>query len=130
MRNLAVAVGCCVLLSSVPARADEAKGESKVPAYIGTGVTAAFLLTSVVSYFEYQSALKERRDKVGAQREDWYAAADSAERWRTIGIFSVGATIIAGGITGYLWTRTEKAPQHFHVTADPDGASAWLSGSF
>jgi hypothetical protein len=131
MRIFALGVGCCVLLSSVPARADEAKGESRLPAYIGTSVTAAFLLTSVVSYFGYQSALKERRDKVGAQREDWYQAADNAERWRNIGLYSVGATIIAGGITGYLWTRTERAPQHFRVTADPDGgASAWLSGSF
>ena len=130
MRTLALALGCCVLLSAVPARADEAKGESKVPAYVGTGVTAAFLVTSVVSYFGYQAALKERRDKIGVQREEWFQAAEDADRWHTIGIYSVGATIIAGGITGYLWSRTEKAPQHFQVAADSNGASAWLNGSF
>jgi hypothetical protein len=128
---VAPVVGCCILLASMPAHADEAEGgESKVPAYVGTSLTAAFLVTSVVSYFGYQAALKDRRDKFGAQREDWFEAADRAERWRTIGLVSVGGTIIAGGITGYLWTRTEKAPQHFRVTADPDGASAWVSGSF
>ena len=133
LARLAPALGCCILLTSMPAHADEAEGggESRVPAYIGTGLTAAFLVTSVVSYFGYEAALKDRGDKVGAQREDWYEAADRAERWRNIGLFSVGGTIIVGGITGYLWTRTEKAPQHFRVTADPDGgASAWVSGSF
>lgn len=136
MRILALLIGCCVVLSAAPARADgpagpaEGDAPSKVPAYIGTSVTAGFLVTSIVSYFKYEAALKERSGKIGAQRFDWYQAADDAQRWHDVGIFCVGATIVAGGITGYLWSRTEQAPRHFQVTADGTGASAWMTGTF
>lgn len=142
MRILVLLIGGCVVLSAAPARADETAGPagpaelerggapSKVPAYIGTSVAAGLLVTSVVSYFKYEAALKARRDKVGAQRDDWYQAAEDAQRWHDVGLFCVGATIVAGGITGYLWSRTEQAPRHLSVTADGTGASAWVTGSF
>jgi len=137
MRLLALALGCSLAMTSAPAFADptaddgvEAEGGSPMPAYVATGVTAALLVTSVVSFFEYTWSLKERRDKFGAQREDWYQAAESADRWHTIGLFAAGATIVSGGVTGYLWTRTEKPRTRFTVTANSHGGSAWLGGSF
>jgi hypothetical protein len=137
MRFLALALGCSLAMTSAPAFADPNadadvadEAGSRVPAYVGTGVTAALLVTSVVSFFEYTASLKERRDKLGAQREDWYQAAEDADRWHTIGLCAVGATIISGGITGYLWTRTEKPRTRFTVTANSHGGTAWLGGSF
>jgi hypothetical protein len=137
MRLLALAIGCSLATASAPAFADpstddggEAEAGSRVPAYVATGVTGALLITSVVSFFEYTASIKERRDKLGAQREDWYQAAEDADRWHTIGLFAVGATIVAGGVTGYLWTRTEKPRTHFTVTAHSHGGTAWLGGRF
>lgn len=137
MRLLALALGCSLAMTSATAFADPAadggaaaEGGSPMPAYVATGVTGVLLVTSVVSFFEYTASIKERRDKFGAQREDWYQAAEDADRWHTIGLYAVGATIIAGGITGYLWTRTERPRTRLTVTADSHGGSAWLGGSF
>jgi len=133
MRLLAIALGCCLALSSAPALADDGDGGggSRVPAYVATGVTAGLLITTAVSYFKYTFILEDQDDIFEYDRQKWEDSIEAGARWRTIHRVSIGATIIAGGVTGYLWTRAEKKPtRNITVTANEHGGGAWLTGTF
>jgi hypothetical protein len=131
MRSLAIVLGCCLATASAPARADNPpEAPSRVPAYVGTGVTAAFLITSVVGIFKYSAAIDDHQDKFGSQRDEWLQAYDDAQRWRSVTRLAVGATIVSGAITAYLWSRSERPQTSFAVSAEEHGGSVRLSGNF
>jgi hypothetical protein len=123
-----------LLASTAPAFADDGEdAPSKIPAYVATGVTAAFLVTATVSFLQYQAAIDGHKDKIAITQEErdaWNRAERDAQTARTRATYSIAATIVAGGITGYLWSRTERPRRRFTVTADGRGATAWLGGSF
>lgn len=133
MRSLAIAL-CALLASTSPAFADDGEeAPSKIPAYVGTGVTAAFLITATVSFIQYQAAIDDHKDKIAINQEErdaWIQADRDARAARTRATYSIAGAIIAGGITGYLWSRTERPRRRFTVTADEHGGTAWLAGSF
>ena len=132
MRIVAIAVGCLLLLTASPAFAED-EGESRIPAYVGTGVTGALAIGGVVSYFMYQAKIDAKANKIALsdeQREAWKEADRAAVLWRGRALYLTGATIISGALTGYLWTRAERPRRRVAVTTDGRGGIAWLSGSF
>lgn len=136
MRSLAIAAAAAGLLAatSSPARADDS-AEPRITAWVGTGITAACIITATVSYFRYQSAIDDHKDKIASseeQRQAWKDARDDAKLSRTIALYTLGGAIVSGAITGFLWTRTEKpkAQPTFQLSFAESGASALLTRSF
>jgi predicted aconitase len=139
MRSLVMALGCLLFLSATPAFADEAQPRAtanrRIPAYVATGVTAAFLITSTVSYIKFQQAVDGHKDKIAIsqeQRDEWNRAEREKQAWRDRAFITIGGTIVSGAITGYLWSRAQAPHRHssFTVTSDGKGGTAWLGGSF
>ena len=106
---------------------------ARLYAFIGTGVTAALVAGTVFVYIRrtqiakvndtntgpVDPATQEQRDREALARKDRLA---TYKTW-TIGLGT--ATVVAGAVTAYLWTRTEKTymPPNVTFRVDPHGGA-------
>lgn len=106
---------------------------SKVPAYIGLGVTVGCLVTAAAFYFKGQSAVHRESGFVAGDlesRAEWNDAVNDVATWQYRAKLAAGATILSGAITGFLWSRHESTSKYVTVSADRYGGAASLTGSF
>jgi len=99
---------------------------SRVPGYIGIGLTSALAVGTVLSfarYDHYHSALvKHGMIFVGNYDPEQVKADErSRDRWKRISIGMSAATILIGGATLYLWNRKEP---NFSIAPSSSGTGA------
>jgi hypothetical protein len=99
---------------------------SRVPGYIGIGLTSALAVGSVLSfarYDDYHSRLvKHGMIFVGNYDPERIKADEHArDRWKKISIGMSAATILIGGATLYLWNRKEP---NFSIAPNSSGTGA------
>jgi len=123
----------------VKPQAAPADPNARLYAFIATGATAALVAGTVFVYIRrtqiakvndlttgpVDPATQEERDREALARKDRLA---TYKDW-TIGLGM--ATVVAGAVTAYLWTRTENTytPPNVTFRVDPQGGAevGWLT---
>lgn len=110
---------------------------SMTPALIATGITGAIVAAAAFSYVKFHGATADRQhdnvldpmliDNHYIERQEKIVAAQ--DRWRTRTIALTVGTLIAGGVTGYLWSRRDS-PRRIAVTPTTNGAEISFARSF
>ena len=102
---------------------EEPRG-SRVPGYIGMGVSAAFVAGTIASFFQYDKYHSRVVDHGLRVTFDHDAIArDEArrDRWKSIAIGMTAATVLVGGATLFLWNRNEP---NFSIAPSSQGTGA------
>jgi hypothetical protein len=99
---------------------------SRTPVYVGAAVTGVAALATLATYFE-------TRSKINAVEPDesnpkiYDGERDTARHWRDGFYASAAITVVAAGMTGYLWHRSST---ELTIAPTGTGATAMLVGRF
>lgn len=114
-----------------PVRVDPPPG-ARTQAIAATVATGALLIATAASWIHYNNLIDEMNSYNwnGNDQAKYMQTYDSLGRWYDIRTGLACATVAAGAITGYLWTRAQPRYERVHVSVTPTGAALSLAGSF
>lgn len=105
---------------------------TRVPDLIAAGITAGFLVATVVAYYKFDQATVELVDNGTLATTDPARYADlqsGRDRWAKASMGLAGGFVLSGAVTVFLWQRDAKRSS-FSVQPTPGGASAAFSTRF
>ena len=109
--------------------AESSSAPSRTPAYVFAAVTGVALVAAIASYVETSHAV-DHIDVNGSQTQ-YQDGVDSAHHWRDTFYAATAVTVVAAGVTAYLWTRARPSSHtELNIVPSSSGAAALLSGSF
>ena len=96
---------------------------------IGAAITGVALVTTVALYLETHHKI-DAIDTDGT-RDAYQHAADTASHWRDGYFASAAVTVVAAGVTAYLWAHARpSARTEVDIAPTAGGATALVSGRF
>jgi len=117
-----------------PPPVEQTAKPSMTPALIATGVSVAIAAATVATYWKFHSSAENQHarnvfftDPEWADR--WVEDQNNVTAWRDRTIAMVALTAISGGVTGYMWSRRERAPT-VNVTPMSGGVRVSLARAF
>jgi hypothetical protein len=109
-----------------PPAVPEEPDVSRAPAVIASVATAVLLGATIFSAYKYYSTVGDAadwgRDRAPAGQVD--PQVRDAQGWRNLSFGLAVSTVIAGGVTGYLWSRHERSST---INIEPTNSSIRVS---
>lgn len=101
---------------------------SRVPGYIGLGVTGGLFVATAATYLKFNSAENKLIDNdwmLLTDPEAYQHLRDERSKWGKLTLGLSAATIIATGVTLFIWNRNQpQSSFSVQPTASSDGAGA------
>ena len=111
-----------------------AEKPSMTPALIATGVSAVLLAATAATYWKFHSATENQHSRVvffddPSWSDRWVDDQNNVTAWRDRSIAMFAITAISSGVTGFMWSRRERAPT-VNVTPMSGGMRVSLARAF
>jgi hypothetical protein len=106
---------------------------SKIPPIIATGVTAGLVVGFVVSYMKYNKNARKVIDsnwQLTVDPEGYNKAVAERDRWSKISIGFAAASLVSGGVSLFLWNRTQTKRSFSVQATNNNGAAISYGGAF
>lgn len=106
---------------------------SKIPPIIVTGVTGGLAIAFVLSYMQYRKENQKVIDsswQLTLDKESYDRAVAERSRWSNISIGLAAATLVSGGVSLFLWNRSQTKRSFSVQPTNNRGAALSFGGSF
>jgi hypothetical protein len=112
---------------------EEPPKRSKIPPIIMTGVTVGLVVGFVASYMKYNRNARKVVDsdwQLTVDHEAYNKAVANVDRWSKISIGFAAASLVSGGVSLFLWNRTQTKRSFSVQATNNNGAAISYGGAF